>query len=216
MASTRLAPRLRDRIASAIPGPGWRRMAMLRRLAAGLLAALALVLALAPPDGARGVPVLVAATDIAAGAPVGPADLAVRQWPDALVPAGALREPSAAEGRMLVGAARAGEPLTDVRLAGPAALGSRPDTAAVPVRLSDPGVAGLLTPGSRVDVVGLDEANGAPAVLASDAAVLAVLPAEDGPAGPARSRMILVGMPRELATRVAAAAVADQLAVTLR
>jgi hypothetical protein len=84
------------------------------------------------------------------------------------------------------------------------------------VRLADPGVAGLLSPGSRVDVVGRDEPTGAPVVLAPDAAVLAVLPAEQGVAGAAGGRLILVSMPRELATRVAAASVTEGLAITLR
>jgi Flp pilus assembly protein CpaB len=191
-------------------------MLLLRRLAAGLLAAAALVLALAPPVGPQRVPVLVAATDLAAGATVHPADLAVRYWPSELAPAGALLEPAAAEGQVLVGAARAGEPITDVRLAGAAARSAGPGSAAVPVRLADPGVADLLTPGSRVDVIGSDPSSGEPVVLAPDAAVLAVLAAEDGPAGPGHDRLILVTMPRELATRVAAASAAAGLAITLR
>ena len=66
-------------------------------------------------------------------------------------------------------------------------------------------------------MVGRDEPTGEPVVLAPDAAVLAVLPAEDGPVGAgSRGRLILVTMPRELATRVAAASVADGLAITLR
>ncbi len=204
---------MRDRIASAVPGPGWRRLVLLRRLAAGLLATLALVLAVAPPAGKSQVPVVVAAGDLTAGAAVRSSDLVVRWWPHDLVPAAALREPVQAEGRMLVGAVRVGEPITDARLAPSGALGAGPDSAAVPVRLADPGVASLLGPGHRVDVVGVDDATGAPVTLAPDAAVLAVLPAEDGPTA---SRLILVAMPREQATRVAAASVAEGLAVTLR
>lgn len=211
-----LAPRLRDRITALVPGAGWRRALLLRRLAAGVLAVLALVLAVAPTES-RGVPVVVAARDLVAGSTVAEADLAVRRWPDDLVPAGALRDPAAARDRVLVGAARAGEPLTDARLAGAGPLSSAgPNTAAVPVRLADPGVAGLLTPGSRVDVVAVADADGAPVVLAPNAVVLAVLPAAGGPVGPAPGRLILIGTARELATRVAAASVADQLAVTLR
>jgi pilus assembly protein CpaB len=217
MSQARLAPRWRDRIASAVPGSGWRRLVLLRRLAAGLLATAALVLALAPPAPTTLVPVVVAATDLTAGGTVAAADLAVRYWPSELAPGGALPEPAAAEGQVLVGAARAGEPITDVRLAGAAARSAGPGMAAVPVRLADPGVSGLLRPGSRVDVVGRDEASGDPLVLAPDAAVLAVLPAEDGSVGSgSHGRLILVTMPRELATRVAAASVADGLAITLR
>lgn len=212
-----LTPRLRDRIASVLPGPGWRRLLVLRRIAAGSLATLALVLALAPSDGRRNVPVLIAASDLAAGATLRAADLTVRMWPLDLAPAGSMRAPPDAAGRVLIGAVRAGEPLTDVRVSGAAALGSGPGTAAVPVRLADPGVAQLLAPGSRVDVVGLADPNGSPVVLAPNAAVIAVLPAEEGGrVGPTRGRLILVAMPRELATRVAAASVSDQLAITLR
>lgn len=215
MARTRLDARLRDRLAAAVPGAGWRRMVLLRRLAAGVLATLALVLALLPPSGADRVPVLVAATDVAAGATLRAADLAVRHWPRELAPAGALAEPAAATGRVLAGAARTGEPITDVRLAGAHARAG-PGAAAVPVRLADPGVADLVGPGSRVDVVGTDESTGAPVVLAADAAVVTVLPADSGPVGRAGGRMILVSMPRDQATRVAATSVVGGLAITLR
>ncbi len=198
-----------------MPGPGWRRLVLIRRLAAGLLATLALVLALTP-NGDRGVPVVVATADLTAGATVRATDLAVRMWPSDLAPAGALVDPAAAEGSVLVGATRAGEPLTDVRLAGAAAARAGPGTAAVPVRLADPGIAGLLVPGRRVDVVGVDEQGGAPVVLAADAMVQAVLPADEGAIGSTPGRLILVTMPRELATRVAAASVANRLAITLR
>lgn len=217
MSRSRLSPRLRDRIAAAVPGPGWRRVALLRKLAAGVLATAALVLAIIPPDRAGGVPVVVAVADLGAGAPVRAADLGVRIWPAALAPTGALSEVAAVEGRVLVGAARAGEALTDVRLAAAgSALRDRPDAAAVPVRLADPGVASLLTPGSRVDVVTTGNSLGEPIVLAADAAVLVVLPDEGGGPGAARGRLVLVTMPRQLAARVAAASIADQVAITLR
>jgi Flp pilus assembly protein CpaB len=197
-------------------GPSWRRVALLRRSAAAVLVALALVLAVSPSDGSRGVPVVVAAADLTAGATLRAADITVALWPGDLAPAGAVSEVAAAEGRVLVGAARAGEALTDVRLAGAvAALGDRPDAAAVPVRLADAGVAGLLAPGRRVDVVTAGDTAAEPTVLAPDAEVLTVLPADGGPGSP-RGRLVLVAMPRALAARVAAASIADQVAITLR
>ncbi|TQM05972.1 SAF domain-containing protein [Pseudonocardia kunmingensis] len=211
MTDARLAPRPLARLAARVTGPGWRRLALLRRVAAGLLALLALVLALAPESA--GVPVVVAASDVPAGSTLRAGDLAVRQWPAELVPAGALREPAAADGHVLVGAARAGEPLTDTRLAGPAAVfGAPPGAAAVPVRLADEGVGALLVPGSSVDVVTVGARSDEPVVLASAAAVLAVLP----PESPSSGRLVLVAMPAEIATRVAAASLTDQVAVTLR
>ncbi|MGD9529185.1 SAF domain-containing protein [Pseudonocardia sp.] len=209
-----LAPRLRQRVVEAVRGPGWRRMALARRAAAGLLAALALVLAVAP--GEVGVPVLVAARDLVPGSRLAAADVVVRRWPAEQVPAGVVADPQLVDGRVLAGAARAGEVLTDVRLVGPelaASLHSAPDSAAVPVRLADAQVAGLLVPGSRVDVVA-PSARGEPVVLAEAAAVLAVLPPADGPGQ--RGRLVLVAMSQALATRVAAAALTEQVAITLR
>lgn len=195
-----------------VTAPGWRRVALLRRAAAAFLCLLALVLALAPRAGPAGLPVVVAATDLPAGATVRASDVAVRLWPAELSPVGALREPSAADGRVLVGAARTGEALTDVRLVG---MGpASPDTgeAAVPVRLADGGVAALLTPGRRVDVVTVGPSTDDPVVLATGASVLAVLPEDD----PSSGRLLLVAMAPAVAARVAAASLADQVAVTLR
>lgn len=210
-----LAPRLRHRLADALRGPGWRRMVLARQAGAGMLAVLALALALVPRT--PGVPVVVVAHDVTAGATLRADDLAVREWPPDRVPAGAVDRPAAAEGRVLVGAARAGEALTDVRLAGAAlaaGLHGTPNAAAVPVRLADADVAALLVPGSRVDVVTLGASAEEPVLLAADAAVLAILPPGDGPG--ARGRLVLVAMPRALATRVAAAGLSEQVAITLR
>jgi pilus assembly protein CpaB len=213
MTDSRLAPRPLSRFGALVVGPGWRRIALLRRAAAGVLAAVALVLALAPGPDATGVPVLVAAADVAAGSTLAAADLAVRRWPAELVPGGALPDPAGAEGRVLVGAARAGEPITDTRLAGPAAaLGAPPGSAAVPVRLADAGAAALLVPGSTVDVVTVGGQSDEPVVLATAAAVLAVLP----PDSPSSGRLVLVAMPSGIAARVAAASLTEQVAVTLR
>jgi pilus assembly protein CpaB len=213
MTDSRLAPRPLSRLGALVVGPGWRRVALLRRAAAGALAAFALVLALAPGSESGGVPVVVAAVDVTAGSTLRPADLTVRRWPSELVPGGVLADPAGAEGRVLVGAARAGEPITDTRLAGPAAaLGAPAGAAAVPVRLADAGAAALLVPGSTVDVVTVGGENGEPVVLATAAAVLAVLP----PDSPSSGRLVLVAMPSGIAARVAAASLTEQVAVTLR
>lgn len=211
MSDTRLAPRLHHRIGALASGPRWRRTLILRRTASALLVVLALVTAVAPAPGSARAPVVVAAVDLAAGRTIQAADLALRHWPPELIPAGSVRDPAAADGRVLVGAARAGEPLTDVRLvgAGPSLGGQG---AAVPVRLADAAVAALLVPGRRVDVVTAGERSDRPVLLADDAEVLAVLPEDARTHG----RLVIVGMPREIATRVAAAALADQVAITLR
>ena len=72
-------------------------------------------------------------------------------------PSGALASVADLPGRPLAGPVRAGEPLTDVRLLGPALLDALPGDAeervAVPVRLADAGVTQLLAVGDRVDVL---------------------------------------------------------------
>lgn len=213
MTDTRLSPRLRDRAGGLLLRLGPRRAALVRRILAAALATLALVLAVLPRATAAAAPVVVTATELPAGVAVRATDLVVRQWPPDLVPTGALRSIATAEGRVLVGAAHAGEPLTDIRLldTGPAAAAG-PGGAAVPVRLADAGVAALLRPGGRVDVVTVGSRTGEAAVLVADATVLAVMAEEKGVKG----RLVMVGMPRELAGQVAAAALAEQLAVTLR
>jgi pilus assembly protein CpaB len=213
MTNVRLGPRLRDRLGALLVGPGWRRLALLRRSAAAVLAVVALVLALAPRTGSGGVPVVVAAVDLPAGSTLRTEQLALRDWPAELTPTAAVHEVAAADGRVLVGAARAGEPLTDVRLAGTGlALGGGAGAAAVPVRLADAGVAAVLVPGSRVDVVTVGVRTDEPLVLAAAATVLAVLPEDSGTSG----RLVLVATAPGQAARVAAAALTDQVAVTLR
>jgi pilus assembly protein CpaB len=208
---TRLSPRLHHRVGALLSGPRWCRILVVRRIACVVLLAAALATAVAPPPGSARAPVVVATVDLAAGRTVRAADLALRLWPPELVPTGAVRDPASAEGRVLVGAARAGEPLTDVRLVG-AGLAPGGLAAAVPVRLADAAVAALLVPGRRVDVVTLGQRSDQPILLAEDAVVLAVL-AEDPRV---RGRLVIVSMPRGTATRVAAASLADQVAVTLR
>ena len=165
----------------------------LRRILAGLLALLAVVLAVLPDDST--VDVVVAAHDLAPGVPLGAADVRVVAVPPSLSPAGAVSERDAL-GRALVSAARSGEPLTDARL-----TSADPAVASVAVRLSDAGVVGLLRPGSRVDVVGAEST-----VLAADAAVVAV---RDG-------EVVVISADRAAAHRIATETLAGPVAVILR
>lgn len=219
----------------------------MRRAAAGLLVALAVALLAAPDVAPTGTPVLVAARDLAPGVALGPADVAVRTVPPELVPMGALEEPGSVTGRQVVGGVRAGETITDVRLLGPlaavAAIGV-PDAAGVPVRLADAGVAALLTPGTRVDLVAAGTAGAAgavgaastdrtgsvgpldtgaldtgpadagPAVLAPGAVVLAVLPPPERTSGAAP--VVVVALPPALAAQVATVSLREEVTVTLR
>jgi len=181
------------------------------------LAVTALALALAPAGNTAVVPVVVAVADLPSGAPLRAADLAVREWPAELAPGGAVRAVPDADGRSLVGAVRAGEPITDARLAGAGPVGG-PDAAVVAVRLADAGVAAVLAPGSRVDVVAAGERADQPVVLSADATVQAVLGPEQraGPGAGSGERLVLIAMPRSSASRVAAVSLTRPVAVTLR
>jgi Flp pilus assembly protein CpaB len=200
-----------------------------RGLAAALLV-LALALALRPdPSGARPTaPVLVARHDLTAGSTLAAGDVVLRQVPTDLRPAGALATIRAAAGHVLGGALRSGEPITDVRLIDSGLAGSAPGSSAVPVRLADPDVADLLHPGVRVDVVTIDPnqrddpsitppvdpSRASGALLASDAIVLTVRDADPTPGQ--RGRLVVLALPEQVATRVAAVSLRQPVTVTLR
>jgi pilus assembly protein CpaB len=198
---------------------GWRRGVALRRLTAAVLVVLAAVLAVAgaASPAVTGVPVVLARHDLAPGATVGPDDVGSVPRPPDAVPVGALRATDDAVGRHLVGPVRAGEVLTDVRLVGPeaarASVGA-PDAAGVPLRLADPAVAALVRAGALVDVVGgAGAGGGGGVVLARGARVLTVLPGEERTASPP---LVLVALPGPEAARVAAAAIGQEVTLTLR
>ncbi|MFC0433737.1 SAF domain-containing protein [Kutzneria buriramensis] len=191
---------------------GWARTILLRRTAAALLAVLAVVLAAASllHDREHAASVLVAARDVPAGTTLTGDDVRIRALPAAYAPAGSLHDAGAAVGRVLAGSARAGEPITDVRLVGrenTLLAGGDPNAEAVPVRLTDAAVADLLRAGSHVDVVG------DPAVLANDAIVITVRPSEGMSA---KGRLVVVALPRQAAAKVAAASLTQPVTVTLR
>lgn len=216
-----LAPMLRERIATTVRGGGWSRPIMLRRLVAGLLVALAATLALRPEPGK--VTVLVAAHDLAPGVTLAGGDLTQRALPAEAVPSGAITDATDLTGRVLASAARAGEPITDVRLTGPELIALQApgfDAATVPVRLSDPDIAELLNPGSTVDVVSVGERDAQPTVLAERATVVTVLDEAEPTIGQSgrsqRGRLVVVVLPRPAATRIAAASLSQPLTITLR
>jgi pilus assembly protein CpaB len=206
---------------------GWRRAVALRRLAAGLLLVLAVVVALAgaASPSVAGVPVVLARRDLAPGSAVGPDDVVVASRPPDGVPTGAVGRVEDVLGRRPVGPVRAGEVITDVRLVGPeaarAAVGTS-DAAGVPLRLADPAVAALVRAGALVDVVagagvGGSEVGGASrgdgVVLARGARVLTVLPGDQRSAS---APLVLVALPGPEAARVAAATVGQEVTLTLR
>lgn len=201
--------RLRAGLSRALP-----RARTARRLLAAALLLLAVALALRPPGSPGGTePLVVAAHDLAPGTALSASDIRVVRAPASLVPGSALRDPTSATGRTLAGAAGAGEPITETRLVGSrnTVLTARdPTSVVVPVRLADPLVAGLVHPGSHVDVVALDPQGTVGTVLATDAVVVTVRE-QDGKPG-----LLLLALPADTATRVAAATLAREVTITLR
>lgn len=204
--------------------PHWTRTVMFRRLTAALLAATAVILLVQDTAGNDRLVVVTAARDLTPGTVLADVDLAVTEWDASTVPAGTLLAVEDANGHTVTGPVRAGELLTDVRL-----LGSRTATAAlgvdarvVPVHLADAAVTELLREGDRVDVLTVDEpvrddggvdATPMPRILASGATVVLVSP-DSGRQGRA-DRVVLLALPTNDATAVAAASLVSALTVTL-
>lgn len=176
-----------------------------RRLLAAALAAVAVASGLhaataAPPAQ---VPVVVAAHDLPAGSVLTPADVRRTGFTPDSVPESTVAEADLV-GRTLAAPLRAGEPVTDVRLVGPALTDGYPGLTAVPVRLPDTGMAALLHVGDRIDLVAADPQDAAAAVVATDVPVLA-LPsgsAEATATGLAGS-LVVVGAPAAEVTHIA-------------
>ncbi|MDX3195896.1 SAF domain-containing protein [Streptomyces sp. MN03-5084-2B] len=188
-----------------------RRARLLRRWLAVGLFVLGGVL-LVHPGSARGAPTVLAAHDLPSGTTLRAADVRLADLPGEARPAGVLSTLDAVDGRLLAGAVRAGEPLTDARLATVPAPGD-PGAATVPVRLADVAVAELLRPGQRVDVVAAPEPSSPAAVLASGATVVTV-----GHQEPAtlKGPLVLLRLPEAAATKVAAISLERPVTVTLR
>ncbi|WP_063890762.1 RcpC/CpaB family pilus assembly protein [Sciscionella sediminilitoris] len=222
MTTNSLRTPLRERLGPALANRLWPRTVLLRRLLAGALFVLAIVLALLPGPASAGPmrPVLTTAHDLDSGVRLRAADLRVRLTPANAIPAGALTSVGQAEGRALAGAARAGEQLTDTRLAGPASAG--PGRVAVPVRLGDTAIAGLLHPGTLVDVIAGDADTGQGQVLATGARVVTVPPAAESAAsassakGDRDGRLVVLALPADTAHRVAASSLHREVTVTLQ
>lgn len=135
------------------------------------------------------VAMVVTAEDLPAGRTLTASDLRVVDVPTHTRPDGASEDPADLVGQVLAGAARTGEPLTDVRLVGSDLLtGQPPGTVAVPVRLSDPAAAALLAPGDTVDVLAGPSSD---AALVADSGEATGLPAGLGAQAVAGAALVL-------------------------
>lgn len=200
----------------------WRWLRWGRRLLAVALLITAGLLAVTEPTGIDDsepvADILVADRNLAAGSVVVAADVVTRAWPVRLVPDGTLTAADDPVGRLLAGAVRAGEALTDVRLLGPGLFEALdPGLRAVPVRLTDAGVGALLRTGDRIDLYAISTGLGAndedSALVAAYALVLAV-PAEGDQVVP-EGGIIVVAVPDTTALRLVEAAYTSAIAATL-
>jgi pilus assembly protein CpaB len=189
-----------------------------RRAAAGLLAVAALALALRPepvaiPGGPVTVRVVVAGVDLPAGTVLADQHLAVTRLPADAVPAGVQPQSAGLLGRVLAGAVRAGEPLTDARLVGPGLTALLPPgQVAAPVRIADLAVAALVRTGDRVDVLAAPPDAEQAEVVAAGALVLAAPgPEQVDPA----AGLLVLAVDSTTAARLAAASTTATLTVSL-
>lgn len=194
-----------------------------RRIAAGALAAGAVVLALrpapAPPTAPRlpaAVGVAVAALDLPAGTVLSRNQLTVARFPPAAVPSGTTARPAPLVGRVLAGSVRAGEPVTDVRLVGTGLTRLLPaGQVAAPIRLADLAVAALVHTGDRVDVLATPHDAARAEVIAAGVLVLAADGRPRDATGDPGGGLLLLAVDGITAGRLAAAAASATLTVTL-
>lgn len=171
--------------------------------------------------------VVAVAQDLPSGAIVRAEDLDTIALPAALVPAGAIRARSAAQGRTLAGAVRRGEPLTDARFATYRAASIPSGLVAATIRLADPGTTAALRVGDHIDILGVPtlagsgssgagvSSSGAATVLASDV-VIRALPVPTAATDEASGGLVVVLTTPDTAARLAQAAVSSRLSVTIR
>lgn len=203
--------------------PGWFRTPTARRVAAGLLVVVAVLLMFRGDPGAARTSVVVAARDLSPGQTLTRDDVTVAERESSAVVAGTLTDVAAAVGHTVAGPVPTGEALVDTRVLGPrlasAAVGLD-DARLVPIRLADAGVGELLREGDVVDVLTVaaepvGDAAGPPGahVLATGAVV--VLARRDASSGTGRDHVVLVALGADQATAVAAASLVSALTVTV-
>ena len=184
-----------------------RRVVLARRrplaaLLAGVAVAAGVHAATAPPQPAVGV--LTAARDLPAGTVIGDDDLVKVAFAPGSVPSGAAQDPV---GRTLAAPVRQGEPVTDVRLVGPALTAGDPELTAVPVRLPDADMVELLEVGDRIDLIGTDPQRSGASVVATGVPVLALPRTSPDTGGGQTGGLVVVGAAPTEVARLADASV---------
>jgi Flp pilus assembly protein CpaB len=187
-----------------------------RRSLAAVCAAVAVLAGLqaARPGGPDTVAVVVAAHDLESGTQLSADDVAVARWPVDTAPRGLEAH---AVGRTLAAPIRRGEPVTDVRLVAPALTTGYPGRVAMPVRIADADMVGLLRVGDHVDLVAADPRAGTATYAALDVPVVAlpVSAGHDSGSTPLTGRLLVVAVLPGDVDRIAGAAATDLLSVVI-
>lgn len=200
-------------------GQAWRSLARAvswhrRKLAvvAAVLAVLTGINAAAPrpPDT---VTVLRATELLPGGSPVTESQVEAAAVPADAVPEEALTDPAQALGRLIAAPVPAGQVLTGYDLVGERSVG--PGRLLAPVRLADPGLATVLRPGDRVDILAAD-GQGGPVRTVAERARIVTIPAAADSARDAGGVLLLVEADAETAAELARAAGSSTLSVLLR
>jgi len=194
----------------------WRWRAVVAALGVGVAASAALSALRPPAPDERAV--VVAARDLPAGATLTAADLRVARLPADVAPrAGVGRDDLV--GRATAVPVPAGLPVVPDLLAS-GDLAGPPGTVVAAVRFADPAMAGLLTPGTRVDVLAAAAETGAQGVVvARRALVLPVAPGDDEGwsvgAGDADAPPVLLAVTPDEAAALSGAAVTSLLSAVV-
>ncbi len=186
-----------------------------RRLLAALAAAVAVYATLVSVHGpADGTAVLTVSRAVAGGVTLQADDLVVTRWPPAVVPDGALTDPSEAVGHTTVAAIPRGDIVARSDLTDGGSL-VNDGFVALPVRFASGAPLELLRVGDRIDLLGQDGDGQAPGVLASKTRVVAI-PASDTSLGSDGSGMVLVEVTPKQAASLTNAASTGSLSFALR
>lgn len=204
---------LRHRLAQFAQAVLWHRRVLAAGLAAG---AVALAIHAADAEPAT-VPLVVTTRELPGGIRLGHSDLDTIDVLPASVPSGAIASVDAAVGQMLAGPARAGEPVTDVRLVGRSLVqGWGDDLLAVPVRIADPGAVAIVRPGELIDLIAAPvNGQGAAGPIATQVPLLTV-PAQVEGGLHADGALLVVAVTADQAAALADAAVSSRLSVAVR
>jgi pilus assembly protein CpaB len=189
--------------------------------AASAALAVLLVVATLRPSSPQPVDVVVAATDLPAGATLTEDDLDVRQVPTEYVPPGAMPDVGTADGRTITSDVAAGEVITRSRLVQAEARSDGLHT--VPVRLADAEAADLLIPGTLVDLVLVagDGTSGNGGRLVAEGVRIVTIPRTTNGAGLGSTQrragsLIVVATDRRTAVTLAAVGTQPGLGVVMR